>query len=168
MKNNPIETLLEKYFQGNTTLAEEKTLRLYFTETPEIPPHLKKYQPLFQFFSAEIEQALDSTFDDAVLEAITDKNPLKVKTSRVRFRSPLYRIAATVALIATIWWFFPVPKTQVQAQTIDWSKYEVTNPEEAFQITYKAYKKVATEINENTQKAVQELDQFDNLTKLIN
>ena len=61
-----------------------------------------------------------------------------------------------------------MPEATVQAQTIDWSKYEVKNPDEAFQITFEAYKKVATEINENTQKAVQELDQFDNLTKLIN
>ncbi len=41
-----IETLLEAYFEGNTTLNEEATLRKYFTGN-EVAPHLVVYQPLF-------------------------------------------------------------------------------------------------------------------------
>ena len=90
MKNKHIENLLEKYFEGETSLEEEKSLRIYFTETLNIPPHLEKYQALFQFFTAEIDQALDPSFDQAVLEAISEVKP--IKASRIRFLAPLYRI----------------------------------------------------------------------------
>ena len=45
-----IEKLLEAYFEGNTTLAEEKTLRNYFT-SDSVAPQLQEYQPLFEGFN---------------------------------------------------------------------------------------------------------------------
>jgi hypothetical protein len=44
-----IEKLLEAYFEGNTTLAEEKSLRKYFT-SEIVAPQFQKYQPLFESF----------------------------------------------------------------------------------------------------------------------
>jgi hypothetical protein len=44
-----IEKLLEAYFEGNTTLAEEKSLRKYFT-SGTVAPQLQKYQALFESF----------------------------------------------------------------------------------------------------------------------
>ncbi|PKA83948.1 hypothetical protein ATE92_2117 [Ulvibacter sp. MAR_2010_11] len=41
-----IEVLLETYFEGNTTLAEEASLREYFTGD-KVAPHLAMYKPLF-------------------------------------------------------------------------------------------------------------------------
>lgn len=41
-----IEQLLEAYFEGNTTLQEEATLRAYFSSA-EVAPNLQQYQPLF-------------------------------------------------------------------------------------------------------------------------
>jgi hypothetical protein len=44
-----IEKLLEAYFEGNTTLQEEATLRTYFSSA-KVAPHLQQYQPLFASF----------------------------------------------------------------------------------------------------------------------
>jgi len=44
-----IEKLLEVYFEGNTTLAQEQELRTYFN-TMEVPSQLAAYQPMFQSF----------------------------------------------------------------------------------------------------------------------
>jgi hypothetical protein len=44
-----IEKLLEAYFEGSTSLSEEKELQTYFTNEP-VAPHLEKYQPLFESF----------------------------------------------------------------------------------------------------------------------
>lgn len=46
MESGRIEKLLNTYFEGNTTLSEEATLRTYFTGM-NVEPHLQKYQPLF-------------------------------------------------------------------------------------------------------------------------
>ena len=50
-----IEKLLEKYFEGLTSLFEEKELREYFQQE-QIPESLEKYKPIFAFFSNEIEE----------------------------------------------------------------------------------------------------------------
>lgn len=47
-----IEELLEKYFEGETTLAEEQSIRDFFRQ-PYVPGHLLKYRPLFQFIESE-------------------------------------------------------------------------------------------------------------------
>lgn len=44
-----IESLLEAYFEGNTTIKEEAVLRTYFT-SGEVAPHLKSYQMMFVGF----------------------------------------------------------------------------------------------------------------------
>ena len=41
-----IEQLLEAYFEGNTSLLDERTLRTYFSKA-DVAPHLAMYKPLF-------------------------------------------------------------------------------------------------------------------------
>ncbi|MCA1967282.1 MAG: hypothetical protein LDL23_11640, partial [Flavobacterium sp.] len=47
-----VEQLLEKYFQGETTIAEEKQLKAYFSSN-DVAPHLAKYQSLFGYFETQ-------------------------------------------------------------------------------------------------------------------
>lgn len=37
METNKIETLLKKYLEGETTLKEETLLKVYFSETENLP-----------------------------------------------------------------------------------------------------------------------------------
>lgn len=50
-----IEKLLDAYFEGNTSLADEATLRAYFAQD-EVAPHLAMYQPMFVGLSAAKEE----------------------------------------------------------------------------------------------------------------
>jgi len=47
-----IEALIEKYFEGLTSLDEEQVLRDYF-QREDLPEELKTHAPLFQYFSSE-------------------------------------------------------------------------------------------------------------------
>lgn len=51
MNTKKIEQLLEKYFEGETTLNEEKELRDFFQQD-EIPEHLKSYTDQFSYMHA--------------------------------------------------------------------------------------------------------------------
>ncbi len=55
MELGRIEKLLDKYFEATTTVAEEETLREYFT-ADEVAPHLAKYAPLFNYLSEAKEE----------------------------------------------------------------------------------------------------------------
>lgn len=57
MESAKVEQLLERYFEGETTLTDEKELRAYFTSTP-VAPHLEAYVGMFTAFA----KAQEDTF----------------------------------------------------------------------------------------------------------
>lgn len=52
-----IEKLIEKYFEGNTTLQEEQELKRFFSEE-EVPAHFQRYLPYFSFLEREQEECM--------------------------------------------------------------------------------------------------------------
>ena len=50
-----IENLLDKYFDGQTNLSEEKSITDFFTSN-NVPEHLLKYKPMFSFLEKEKKQ----------------------------------------------------------------------------------------------------------------
>lgn len=69
LDNKQIERLIEKYFEGQTTLEEEAQLNSYFT-SDKVASHLEQYRPVFQYFS---EQRLQSNAPKPRLETISQK-----------------------------------------------------------------------------------------------
>ena len=57
MELSKIEILIEKYFQGETSTAEENELRIYFSSL-NVAQHLEQYKPLFGYLSLAKEQKL--------------------------------------------------------------------------------------------------------------
>lgn len=62
MELDKIETLLIKYDEGETTLAEEKILQEYFA-TAKVPPHLDSYKLLFAYTTKERTSSYDGKVD---------------------------------------------------------------------------------------------------------
>ncbi|GAA4322291.1 hypothetical protein GCM10023115_50300 [Pontixanthobacter gangjinensis] len=58
MELGKIEKLLERYDEGETSLAEEKILREYFLRE-EVPEHLKSYQMMFMFSTRQADEKLE-------------------------------------------------------------------------------------------------------------
>lgn len=89
-----IEGLLEKYYDGDTTLEEEKILRKFFQEE-DVPVHLKSHAGQFGYFeSAKMQQP--SVGFNTKLAARLD--PPKLKPIR-RFTGWVTRIAAGLILL---------------------------------------------------------------------
>ena len=83
-----IEALLEAYFEGNTSLAEESILRDYF-KNDEVAAGLKQYQPLF----AGLEIARTE---------VSNRNIEMPQNSESFQKRWWYGIAASVAIIVTV------------------------------------------------------------------
>ena len=50
MEYQEIKALLEKYFEGNTSLKEDAKLRYYFSSSEDIPEDIAMYKVLFAYY----------------------------------------------------------------------------------------------------------------------
>lgn len=82
MDSNRIEQLLETYFEGETTLEQERQLRAYFTGT-DVAPHLEDYVGMFSAFAKAQQE--------------TSNKPIQLPSSRSNYRW-IAGIAAVVLL----------------------------------------------------------------------
>ena len=140
-----VEQLLEKYFQGATTRAEEKQLKAYFSSN-DVAPHLAKYQSLFGYF----ETQKGTQFEQ--------KLPLQPrKQNTVKWIG----IAASFVVLfglATFYFYPSEPKHE------DLGTYD--NPEEAFIATQKALLMVSEQVNIGME-SVAYLNEYEKTKKTI-
>lgn len=94
-----IEQLLERYWQGETTLQEETILKTFFSQ-PDIPENLRKYSALFTY-EAEKAEGLGDDFDARMLE-MTGEAPKAKNVTLTSRLMPLFKAAAIVAIVLTL------------------------------------------------------------------
>ncbi|MBR5747413.1 MAG: pyruvate ferredoxin oxidoreductase [Prevotella sp.] len=94
-----IEQLLERYWEGETTLQEESILRAFFSQD-DVPACLMKYKPLFD--CGLQGETLGDDFDARILSCIGMEEPkARIITLASRLK-PLFKAAAIVAILLTI------------------------------------------------------------------
>ena len=140
-----IEQLIEKYFEGTTTIAEEKQLKFYFS-SDAIAPNLVKYKTLFGYFETEKSNEFKQKI---ALE------PRKPQVSK------WIGIAAALVLFFGLATFFFYP---TESKSADLGTYD--NPEEALKATHKALLMVSEQVNIGMESAVY-LEEYENTTKII-
>lgn len=103
-----IEQLLERYWEGQTSLQEESILRSFYSQLAsmepavlsDIPESIKRYLPLF---TMERETPLGDDFDEKILQLTEGNNPQQTKTIYLMNRlKPLFKAAAIVAILLTL------------------------------------------------------------------
>jgi hypothetical protein len=105
MNLKEIEELLEKFYEGGTTLAEERQLRDYFTNDA-VPPHLSEHVGLFRYYTtAGKEELPDTEFENRFLYKIEESPviPLYSKRRSVFFITGI--AAAVLILVGMIFTF---------------------------------------------------------------
>ena len=128
MAFNNIDILLEKYFQGETSIAEEKELRSYFS-SQDVAPHLEQYKAVFGFFI----QARKQEFAQQI--------PQTAKKRNVKWLS----VAASVLVLLGIATFFMINTNEPVNHQHDLGTYE--SPELAFKETQKALALLSSNVN---------------------
>ncbi|MCE2616893.1 hypothetical protein [Phocaeicola oris] len=96
-----IEQLVERYWNGETSLEEEQILRAFFRQK-EIPTSLLCYKVIFAYEDREKQKGLGDDFDAKILEKIEIPT---IKAKRLTLRSrlmPLMKAAAMVAVVMLI------------------------------------------------------------------
>jgi hypothetical protein len=108
-----IKQLLQRYWQGDTSLEEEEILRMFFSQK-DVPAELRSYRELFAYQQSEVkEDVLDEAFDARITALIEEPAPVKARlvTLPQRLR-PLFKAAAVVAILLTLGNAMQVPFSQ--------------------------------------------------------
>ncbi|MHC2992868.1 hypothetical protein OB13_15240 [Pontibacter sp. HJ8] len=107
MKWDNIEALLQKYYEGETSLAEEKQLQAFFNETPDLPEHLKAHSAPFRYYAKQQEAQPDQALsDDWLFEKIAEQEP-QAKTlffPVLQEYASYWRVAAGILLVLGAFW----------------------------------------------------------------
>lgn len=170
--NSPfIRELLDKYFEGETSLEEENTLRDFFSRDVT-DPGLKPYQELFSFFQTEQLRQPSESLEERFFERLSQEEASESKRPQAILRPLrpwLMRAAMVAFLLSGSWWIYTryQPNTRAETAAIDWSKYEPETPEEAFRITREALGKASRHLNEGTSKAIEEMALLGEMGKVL-
>lgn len=154
MELQKIEQLLEKYWDGDTTLEEEQVLQRFFTEE-KIPDHLQGVATLFQKFNTDRQfNTLDDHFDGALIHKI------EKSSSGWSFRS-LLRIAAAVTLLLLSVFLIKdyTDKTGETAEVTKSTENSFEDPKLAYEQTKQALLLISSMMNEGTQH-IEKLENF--------
>jgi hypothetical protein len=128
MEFNKMEALLEKYFEGETSIAEENVLKNYFSSS-NVAPHLEQYRPLFGYFT------------EAKKQKLTSEVPLISKNRKVAWLS----IAASVAVLMGVGTYTYFNNMDAAKESKELGTYD--DPEEAFEATQKALAMLSDNVN---------------------
>jgi hypothetical protein len=122
-----IEKILEKYFEAETSIAEEKELKDYFA-SPDVAQHLEQYKPIFGYAVQARQEQFTATI------------PLKTKK---RTSVVWLSVAASVAVLLGVGLF--TLNTYDQPKSNDLGTYD--DPEVAFRETQKALAMISEHVN---------------------
>lgn len=154
MKPEEIKILIDKYFDAETSIAEERQLKAYFSRQGETHPSLHPYKVLFNHLAEAKTEVPEVRFLPQIRR--------KPRISLVRYA------AAILMLVSMGWWLaFPPSGKSGQVSSIDWSKYEAASPEEAFRVTRSALMEVAGVIDQSTESSDFAGSQIRSLNELI-
>lgn len=137
-----IDRLLNAYWEGESTLGDEKRLREYFAGNSIKKEHLA-YAGLFQYF----EDQRSVTFEAATL------NPRREEAKVVRFdfKKVMYGTAAVFALAMGSLFVVKNLSTDQLPAAKTAAVYEVEDPEEAMRITREALAMVSSKFRQSQQ-----------------
>lgn len=111
MNYDNIYILLEKYFNGESSVKEEETLKTFFQNNTEIPQELLPLKSQFAAIDILSSEKLAESFDNKILEAIAEKpthtavNSANRKTHFIKhpLSIGISAVAASLLLLLTIW-----------------------------------------------------------------
>jgi hypothetical protein len=89
-----MEELLERFFDGETSNEEERTLYHFFAQE-DIPLHLRRYKPVFDYF----ESGLEKEINRLPKESVEPPEPLRHATPKRRLRIAVGVVASLLILL---------------------------------------------------------------------
>ncbi len=154
-----MKQLLEKYYAGETSLEEEKSLRNYFSK----PENGTDFGIEYQLFSSlNIENTtMPQNFEAEMMKSIQESDAKTTKIKRITLRTLSAWVAAALLVfsIGFGWYFSQIHSTRMLADTYQ-------SPEVAYQETIRVLVWVGSKMNKARQN-LQPIEKIDDALKTL-
>ena len=145
MDLDKIDSLLQKYWNAETSLEEEKQLREFFAREP-VPENLKETAGLFRYFETQKKLGIsDSSFDSELKKKIKPAGKV-INFSFVQ----VARIAAGMLVVVAATFFV---RQEIKKAYPDEPEDTYTDPKVAFEETKKALMMISKSFNKAQKEA---------------
>lgn len=163
MNTKEIKALLDRYFEAETSLEEEKTLRQYFANG-DVEEDLKPYASMFGYFAQEAAITTEKDF----LKGLNNQNkPLASGSTKVISIRRWVQMAAAASAIflasfLVIKYMIPQEESTNLSQTTAANYVEVQDPEEAIEYTEDAIRILAQVFKTSEKQLESGMERIDN------
>jgi hypothetical protein len=155
MDSKQIEQLLEKYWNAETSLEEEKELHQFF-QGNDVPENLKETAVLFRYFETEKKRSLNEDFVDAVTKQIKQRRGGKIVSMANWIQ--MARVAAGVIVVVAAVYL-------IGREVRNSSPKEIPDTESDPKLAFEQTKKALLMISKNFHKAQNEASKINLLNE---
>ncbi len=162
MDYKKINQLLEKYWEGESTVQEEQQLKAYFNSDQVVKEH-QEYAPLFQYFKSEKEQQLRTEVLEASFQQLEKDSQKPVAKTRQLY-TYFSRAAAVLLLLAASFQVYQYQSVVEQKRAV---YVEIDDTEEAYLKAKEALLLVSKKLNKGKRKANNNIKKVEKVTDII-
>lgn len=156
MDYNYINQLLLKYWEGETSLEDEKALKSYFN-SEHVDERLAKHKSLFQFIKKEQCKTLNTDLNEKIINQIYPR-----KIVSMNWKKGL--VAASIILISGFFiWNYSLNDNTNKYTAVK----EIENPEEAFRIAKEALLLVSNKLNDGASRAASKVNKVKEINRYV-
>ena len=156
METDSIKVLLDKYWEGESSIEDERLLKEYFS-TDQIDPALEALRPLFAFYKQQGEIAMASEIN---------LKPRIEPVARIHNLRWLINVAATVLVFIGLFFANRYQDQRAKETYVFVDTYD--DPKVAYQEVKEALMFVSTKMNKGLSKADQSLAKMEPLDNILN
>jgi len=148
------KTLIEKYWKGETSIAEEQSLKTYFNSS-KVSEELSQYAPIFQYLGQTQKETLSRTIPEMIKKDRVEEKRLIVKSKLTVVR----RIAAAILVLVSISFVYSHFNQPTKADRLAayWTEKEIKDPKLAYKKTKAALLMVSKKLNGGTAAALKQV-----------
>lgn len=143
-----VNQLLDAYFEGKTSVKEEKWLQNYFLNNT-VPAHLEIYRDMFSYFASQKKEKLSTEMP------VNNPDSYRGKPNRKKW----YGIAAILVVVLGVTYF-------IEQNVNTLSPQEQQEAQMAYEKTKEALNYISIHFNEST-ASLSHIDEFSDTTNKI-
>ena len=161
MTNKEIKRLIDAFYDGALTDAEEETLRTFFLSGKTLPSQWEHEQIFFEVFFTAVEVPIPDGLPERLKKSL---DLLAAKEKKINFRYPIYAVASVAAVFLICLGIF-IGKGNVSDQHLMADTF--TSPVEAALVAQETLVFMSSQLNNGLNQVSEMKEEIKNVNKIM-